>query len=251
MKYIAIIPARYASSRFPGKPLVEIKGLPMVVYVWRNISQSKLLGKVIVATDNEKISEVLNYYDVPYVMTDDKIPTGTDRIYNAYLELNERYEVIINVQGDEPLLMGEDIDLLIRNFDTINYDVATFITKINNIEELINPNNVKVVVGKKQNAIYFSRATVPFLRDFPLENWLQKQTYWRHIGIYAYKYDVLESFVKANQTNLELCEKLEQLRLLEMGYKFQCIPLNKTLIGIDTPNDLNQLQILLNNAQNL
>lgn len=246
MKSVAIIPARYSSSRFPGKPLAEINGLPMVVIVCQNIMQAKRVDKVIVATDDERISSVLDKYNIPFVLTSSQIPTGTDRIYKAYKQMNEEFDIIINVQGDEPLLFGSDLDNLIDNFNTDEFDVATFVSPIRNYEELVNPNNVKVAVGENNRALYFSRSVIPHLRDFEMKEWLDKQTYWKHIGIYAYKANTLEFFVNTQQTKIELSEKLEQLRLLEYGYRFQCIPLNKTLIGVDTPEDLEKIKILFN-----
>ncbi len=246
MKSIAIIPARYSSSRFPGKPLVEINGLPMIVLVWQNIHKSRLINTVIVATDDERIANILDKYQIPFVLTNPQIPTGTDRIYSAYRQINTDFDIIINVQGDEPLLSGSDLDKLIENFDTIEYDVATFISPIDDFEELVNPNNVKVAVGENYRALYFSRSVIPHLRDFGINEWLKKQTYWKHIGIYAYKANVLEFFVNTPQTKIELSEKLEQLRLLEHGYRFQCIPLNKKLIGVDTPEDLEKIKVLFN-----
>lgn len=247
MKSIAIIPARYSSNRFPGKPLAEINGIPMIVLVWRNISTSKFVNRVLVATDDNRIANVLTKFNVPFVMTRQEIPTGTDRIYEAYKNLGEEFEIIINVQGDEPLLLGNDIDNLIECFDTNSFDVATFITQIENEEELTNPNNVKVVLGNNNRAIYFSRSAVPYLRDVELNKWLLHNDFWKHIGIYAYKNEALEFFVRCKQSNLELMEKLEQLRLLEHGFKFQCVPLNKKLVGVDTPDDLEKVKILLNN----
>ncbi len=246
MKSIAIIPARYSSSRFPGKPLAEINGLPMVVLVWENIRKSQLIDNVLVATDDERIAHILNKYHIPFVLTNPQIPTGTDRIFNAYKQIKEEFDIIINVQGDEPLLSGSDLDNLIDNFNVREFDVATFISPIGSLEELINPNNVKVAVGENSRALYFSRSAIPHLRDLEMEEWLRKQTYWKHIGIYAYKAKALEFFVKTAQTKIELSEKLEQLRLLEHGYHFQCIPLNRKLIGVDTPEDLEKIKVLLN-----
>ncbi len=184
-------------------------------------------------------------------MTPKEIPTGTDRIYEAYKRLNEKFEIIVNVQGDEPLLLGSDIDYLLDNFDINTYDVASFVTKINDNEELSNPNNVKVVLGCNNQAIYFSRSAVPYLRDVEFNKWLSYCDFWKHIGIYAYKEQALEFFIKTEQSNLELMEKLEQLRLLEHGFKFQCIQLNKKLIGVDTPEDLEKVKIMLNNHKEL
>ncbi len=237
MKSIAIIPARYDSQRLPQKLLLKLGGIPIICRVWQNISKSKKLNKVIVATDDERISNELELYGIPYVMTSKDLPSGTDRICSALNLINESADIVVNVQGDEPFLEGSHIDLLLDKFNTSDFDVATFITKINDTQSIINPNVVKVVLGERNNALYFSRSSVPYLRDFPIEQWLEHNSYWKHIGIYAYKIDAINTFSKLPVSNLERIEKLEQLRLLEYGYKYQCVTLVHELISIDTIED--------------
>lgn len=244
-KNIAIIPARFQSQRLLGKPILNLGDIPIVVRVWQNISKSDLLDKVIVATDDERISSVLDKYNVPYVMTSPLLPSGTDRIYEALCQIGGDYDVVVNVQGDEPFLLAEDVDKLIAEFDTSKYDVATFVSRIENLEDLKNPNNVKVALSDNFRAVYFSRSPIPFLRDFVMEDWLSNNVYWKHIGIYAYSKTALEAFVKLPQSNLEKIEKLEQLRLLEQGFSFRCVELNKKLIGIDTLEDLELAQKMI------
>ena len=238
MKVIAIIPARYASQRLVGKALIELGSIPIFVRVWQNVSKSKLLSRAIIATDDERIAKVAEEYSVPYIMTSLEHLSGTDRIYEAYTKLDDDYDIIVNVQGDEPFLMAEDLDLLISSFDFANYSVATFVSKINTESDLFNPNCVKVARSKNGNALYFSRSTIPYYRDLEQNQWLNGNDYWKHIGVYAYTLSALKAFVALEQSNLEKVEKLEQLRLLENGYKFQCVELDKELIGIDTAEDL-------------
>jgi len=237
MKRIAIIPARYDSQRLPHKLLLELGGLPIICRVWQNITEAKSIDKAIVATDDARISDELKRYCIPYVMTDKELPSGTDRVFAALESLNESVDIILNVQGDEPFLSGEDIEKLLSEFDNNNFSIATFISKITDYEAISNPNVVKVVVSSGGDALYFSRSSVPYLRDYPREEWLNHTTYWKHIGIYAYTIDALKAFAGLPISNLEKIEKLEQLRLLENGFKFQCVELEKELIGIDTLED--------------
>lgn len=238
MNSIAIIPARYHSQRLPGKPILMLAGIPIVVRVWQNISSSQLISKAVVATDDQRIAETLDKHSVPYILTSPDLPSGTDRIYQALCKIEGDYDVIVNVQGDEPFLTANDIDKLISEFDTKNFDVATFVSKISGYDDLVNPNNVKVAVSNDFRAIYFSRSPIPYLRDNDIKNWTIANNYWKHIGVYAYRKSALKAFVASEQSALEKIEKLEQLRLLEQGYKFQCVQLNKKLIGIDTAEDL-------------
>jgi len=243
-KIIAIIPARYSSTRLVGKPLADINGLPMIIRVWQNVSQSKYINQVIIATDDHRIADVCNQYNCPFVMTDPELNSGTERVYSAFKILDEEQDIIVNIQGDEPLLKENDIDNLLNNFLKTNFDVGTLITKINTSEEIFNPNNVKVVLDKNNCAMYFSRSAIPFIRDSEQEHW-HKEIYWKHIGIYAYRKSALEKFVSLPESNLENYEKLEQLRLLEFGCKFYCVETNAKLISIDTQEDLDLLRNII------
>ena len=234
---IGIIPARYASQRLNAKPLVDIKGLPMIIRVWQNASASKYINKIIIATDDERIADVCVQFNCPFVMTAPKLNSGTERVFSAYKILNKNQDIIVNIQGDEPLLQAKDIDNLLDQFLKTNFDVGTLITKIKTSDEIFNSNNVKVVLDKNNCAMYFSRAAIPFIRDLSQEHW-HKKNYWKHIGVYAYRKNALETFINQPQSDLENYEKLEQLRLLELGYNFYCVETDSNLISVDTQADL-------------
>jgi len=242
---LGVIPARYSSVRLKAKPLVDICGLPMIVRVWQNTSKSKIMGRVVVATDDERIVEVCKQYDIPTVMTDIALPSGTDRVFAAHQKLGNNEEIIVNIQGDEPLITSDDIDKMLENFLQSDSDAGTLITKIKTVEDLLNTATVKVVLDAKNNAMYFSRSPIPCLRDLSQEKWLENATFWKHIGLYAYKIDALERFVKLPLSKYETVEKLEQLRLLEQGAKFLCIETKSNLIGVDTQEDLDKVQKIL------
>lgn len=241
-KAIGFIPARYASTRLPAKPLALIDGIPMVIRVWQNVSKSKLLSKAVIATDDERIAQVCRDFNADYVITDPELPSGTDRIFQAYCRLGEQADIVLNIQGDEPLINADDIDKLICKFCCSKFDVGTLIKKIDKIDDLDDPSIVKVVLGDDNTAIYFSRSVIPFFRDENKSVWLAKRDYWKHIGIYAYKSGALKMFVSLAQSDLELTEKLEQLRLLEKGFKFLCVETPNEFISIDTPEDLERIE---------
>ena len=235
---IAIIPARYGSTRLNAKPLIEINGKSILRRVWEATSDSKLVERVIVATDDDRIKEHCKSFNAECVITSQNINSGTDRIYEVLKMLNLKYDITLNIQGDEPLLKGSLVDMLIEKFINSNSDVGTIIKKITNVEDIENKNIVKVILDKNNNAIYFSRSPIPFVRDIDKEDWLNHNTFYKHIGIYAYKNKSLIQFVKLPQSKLELAEKLEQLRLLEDGAKYFCLETNDELIGVDTKEDL-------------
>jgi 3-deoxy-manno-octulosonate cytidylyltransferase (CMP-KDO synthetase) len=245
---IGIIPSRYASQRLNAKSLADINGLPMVICVWKNVSQSNYIDKVIIATDDKRIANVCEKFDCPFVMTDSKLNSGTERVFEAYKVVNANQNIIVNIQGDEPLLQASDIDKLLEQFVKTNFDVGTLITKINKSEEIFNPNNVKVVLDKNNCAMYFSRSAIPYIRDLSQEQW-HNNNYWKHIGIYAYRKQALERFVSlthsTSQCDLENYEKLEQLRLLELGYKFYCVETDTKLISVDTQEDLDIVRSII------
>ena len=247
---IGIIPARYSSVRLKAKPLVDICGLPMIIRVWQNTSKSKIMKNVIVATDDERIVNICKQYNVPAIMTEPALPSGTDRVFAAYKEFcNNKFsnngEIVVNIQGDEPLITSEDIDIMLEKFLQSDSDVGTLITKIETAEDLLNSATVKVVLDAKNNAMYFSRSPIPCLRDIPKEKWLENSTFWKHIGVYAYKINILEKFVKLPLSNYESLEKLEQLRLLEQEAKFLCVETKSNLIGVDTQEDLDKVRKIL------
>lgn len=247
MKFIAIIPARYESTRFPGKPLALINNKPMIQWVYENCSQA--LDQVFVATDDNRIISAVKAFGGIPVKTLSSHQSGTDRCAEAARIVSKEidFDVVINVQGDEPFIRANQIELLKSCFEN-DTDIATLIKKIDSPEELFNPNRPKVVIDNKKNALYFSRSPIPFVRDAEENLWLDRSVFWAHIGMYAYKADVLQKITKLNNGQLELTESLEQLRWLENGFQIKTAETFYQSIGIDTPDDLkNALQLLRNN----
>jgi len=239
---IIIIPARYESSRFPGKPLALINNKPMVIHVYERAIHSKLAQKCIIATDDERIFDCAKKFNANVIMTSKHHKSGTDRVYEVAEKFN--YDIIINLQGDEPLINPDLIDSTIETLENDKQaDIATPITPINNKEDIENPNIVKVVFNKNNYALYFSRSKIPFVR----EEHYNKVTYYKHIGLYGYRKRALERFVNLEESNLEKLEKLEQLRALENNIKIKIFITNYNSIGVDTPSDLKKIIELLNN----
>ena len=232
MTILCVIPARYASTRLPGKPLKDIAGKPMICRVYDRASQAKTLSGVVVATDDERILRAVEDHGGRAMMTAKDHPTGTDRL----AEVAEAYpdvDLIINVQGDEPLIEPSLIDELGRAFDgDAELQMATVMTPMEDEAEQKNPNNVKVVTDKNGCALYFSRSLLPYPRNDA------GTPVYKHIGIYAYRRDFLLAYAKMAPTPLERTESLEQLRALENGYKIKCIRTNARFVGVDTPEDL-------------
>jgi len=237
MKFIAIIPARYQSTRFPGKPLALINNKPMIQWVYENVVKS--VDEVWVATDDERILKAVEKFGGNAIETLSTHQSGTDRCAEAARKIgkNNNFDVIINVQGDEPFIQARQIELLKSCFST-DAEIATLIKRIESTEELFNPNRPKVVTDNQQNALYFSRSPIPFVRGAENENWVAMQPFWAHIGMYAYKKEVLQQISKLNQGMLEQAESLEQLRWLENGFKIKTAVTEHQSIGIDTPEDL-------------
>jgi 3-deoxy-manno-octulosonate cytidylyltransferase (CMP-KDO synthetase) len=235
---IAIIPARYGSSRLEGKPLIKILGKPLIQWVWEAAAHSTMLRDIIIATDDDRIMEECFMFGASCIMTPDVLPSGSDRVFWAYKELKEFADLIINIQGDEPLITPELIDSLIKSMLDTNAEVGTFIKKIKTYEELQDPAVVKVALSNKNQAMYFSRSPIPFVRGVPTEQWLQSRTFWKHIGIYAYQPHTLWKYVHFQSTDLEETEKLEQLRLLQNEIPINCFETNIDLIGVDTKEDV-------------
>ncbi|MEN9370511.1 MAG: hypothetical protein RI952_1376 [Bacteroidota bacterium] len=238
MKIAAIIPARYASTRFPGKPLADIAGKTMIQRVYEQCKQINELAYVIVATDDERIYQNVIQFGGQACMTSSQHLTGTDRIWEVVEKLNLAVDVIINVQGDEPFIQPSQIQNIIDCFQDPNAAIATLVKPIQQNEVLFNVNAPKVVLDDAHFALYFSRQAIPFLRNEPTENWLNKHTYYQHIGIYGFRKDVLQKLVKLAPSKLEQAESLEQLRWLAAGYKIKTATTHETTIAIDTPEDL-------------
>lgn len=240
IKSIIVIPARFASTRFPGKPLVNLRNKPIIQHVYDAV---KGLGlPVIIATDNEIIEKSVKAFGANCMLTSPDHQSGSDRIAEVIKELD--YDLIINVQGDEPFIQIEPLRELIQAFNDKSVDVASLMHKLTSPEEINNPNNVKVVCSKNNYALYFSRSPIPFNRDGN-----EEVTYFKHIGVYAYRKQALLDFVKLPMGKLEKIEKLEQLRFLENEYRIKMIETNYRGIGIDTPEDLVKAEILISNEQ--
>ncbi len=237
MKILGVIPARYASTRFPAKPLVDIDGQTMIERVYRQAKKSKSLSNVVVATDNSKILTHVKSFGGEAVITAESHPSGTDRVFEALTLQSEKYDYVINIQGDEPFIAPEQIDLLASMLDG-QTALATLIKKIDDPEQLVNPNVVKAIRNQHNEAIYFSRSPVPHIRNKNQTEWLQYHTFYKHIGMYAYRADALEKITKLPTSSLEQAESLEQLRWIENGFKIKVAETHLETIGIDTPEDL-------------
>ncbi|HIY50237.1 MAG TPA: 3-deoxy-manno-octulosonate cytidylyltransferase [Candidatus Barnesiella excrementavium] len=246
MKFIGIIPARYASTRFPGKPLADMKGKYMIQRVYEQAC--KVLDRVCVATDDERIFNAVQSFGGQVVMTSDRHRSGTDRCFEAYTNLGGGEEVVINIQGDEPFIKPEQIESLIACFDSPQTQIATLVRPFEateGYEALANPNSPKVVMNERHEALYFSRSIIPYLRGVEPEQWLSQHVYYKHIGMYGYRADVLGEITRLPQSSLELAESLEQLRWLQNGYTVKVGITTQETIGIDTPADLQKAISLL------
>lgn len=245
LRYVAIIPARYASTRFPGKPLVDIGGKTMIQRVYEQVKSA--VENVYVATDDERIYDAVIAFGGDVIMTSDQHRSGTDRCYEAFTKLDEWFDVVINVQGDEPFIQPKQIEALINCFDDEETQIATLVKKIgvNDSDVLFNPNSPKVVTDNKSNALYFSRSPIPYKRGTDESKWLTEHEYYKHIGIYAYRSEVLAEIVKMQPSKLEIAESLEQLRWLENGLRVKVGYSDVESQGIDTPEDLEKIASLL------
>lgn len=241
MEVLGIIPARYASTRFPGKPLTDINGKSMIQRVYEQ-AKSADLAEVLVATDDQRIFDHVQSFGGKAVMTASHHQSGTDRCFEAYQQYNQPFEYIINIQGDEPFIKPEQISLVAKCFQNPQTQLATLIKKIESPEELFNVNSPKVVINKMGEALYFSRQPIPYCRNVPNDIWHRQHTYYKHIGIYGYRTDILEQITQLPPSGLELAESLEQLRWLENGFKIATALTEFETIGIDTPEDLERVR---------
>ena len=246
LKFIVVIPARYASTRFPVKPLALLGGKPVIQRVYEQVSG--VVENVVVATDDERIYSAVESFGGRVVMTSTNHKSGTDRCWEAYQKQGEEYDVVINVQGDEPFIAHSQLRAIMACFEDETTDIATLVkpfAKEDGIEALENPNSPKVVLDKQSRAIYFSRSVIPYLRGVEREQWLEKHTYYKHIGMYAFRTEVLKQVTSLEQSPLELAESLEQLRWLENGYKIGVGISDVETVGIDTPEDLQKAEEFL------
>ena len=241
MKVVGIIPARYASTRFPGKPLALIKGKPMIQRVYEQALKSKL-DAVVIATDDVRIADAVMDFGGQYVMTSPNHRSGTDRCCEALDLLKTKYDAVVNIQGDEPFIDPKQIDLLVDLIVRDDTPLASLAKRIDDEDELFSPNAVKVVVNQEGNAMYFSRSPIPFMRNVDRDEWLAKGRFYKHIGIYAYKADVLHQVAHMEPSALEQAESLEQLRWLENGLAIRMALSDAENISIDTPDDLHRAE---------
>lgn len=240
MNVIGIIPARFASTRFPGKPLIDIMGKPMIQHVYEQ--SEKAFQNVYVATDDEQIEQKVIRFGGKVVMTSTEHQSGTDRLAEALEKIEsiekKQYDIVVNIQGDEPFISPDQLSLLLHAFNDPQAQIATLIRKARFHEEILNPNIPKVVLDTNKRAIYFSRSPIPYLRNCEESEWVKKFDYFLHIGLYAYKSDVLRKITKLPQSLLEKAESLEQLRWLENNYVIKTMLTDKENIAVDTPDDL-------------
>ncbi|MDR2138281.1 MAG: 3-deoxy-manno-octulosonate cytidylyltransferase [Tannerella sp.] len=240
MKFLGIIPARYGSTRFPGKPLADMKGKPLIQRVYERVRQS--VDELCIATDDERVAKAAEAFGARAVMTSDRHRSGTDRCYEACCKTGIACDAVINIQGDEPFIHPEQIELLKSCFEKPGVQIATLVKPLDpdgDFEQtLFNPNLPKVVLNSRLEALYFSRSVIPYLRGKAYTDWLKAHTFYRHIGLYAYRTRVLGEIVALPPSPLELAESLEQLRWLENGYTIQTAVTHRETVGIDTPDDL-------------
>lgn len=249
MKFIGIIPARYASARFPGKPLADMAGKPMIQRVYEKVKD--VLDTVCVATDDVRIEESVKAFGGNVVMTSESHRSGTDRCFEAYSKVGEGFDIVINIQGDEPFIHPEQVETIKGCFSDGNTEIATLVKPFKADDDfestLFNPNSPKVVVNKRGEAMYFSRSIIPYIRGKKYTDWLPNHVFYKHIGMYAYRVDILREITQLPQSTLELAESLEQLRWLENGYRIKVGITEQETIGIDTPEDMQKaLEFLAN-----
>ncbi len=243
MKTVAIIPARYASTRFPGKPLAMLGGVTVIERVYGKVREA--VSDVFVATDDERIFAAVEAFGGRAIMTSTEHRSGTDRCYEAYTKCGVVADVVVNVQGDEPFIAREQIEAIIECFDNLSIDIATLVKPFSSVDDfamLENPNSPKVVVSRDNRALYFSRSVIPYLRGAERAEWLKEHTYYKHIGMYAFRSETLRKVTALEPSPLEKAESLEQLRWLENGFQIGVGISHIETIGIDTPEDLERAE---------
>jgi 3-deoxy-manno-octulosonate cytidylyltransferase (CMP-KDO synthetase) len=244
LQFVGIIPARYASTRFPGKPLATLAGKPVIEHVYRRVVEA--LGSAYVATDDDRIAQAVERFGGQAVMTRADHKSGTDRIAEALEKTGREVDVVVNVQGDEPFITTWQIETLCHCFDDEQTQIATLGKPFESMEAVENPNSPKIVTDLKGFALYFSRSVIPYIRGFEQTDWLSHFPYLKHLGIYAYRTEVLREITQLPQSPLEKAESLEQLRWLQAGYRIKVGITNEETVGIDTPEDLVRAERFLN-----
>jgi len=242
---LGIIPARYGSSRFPGKPLIDILGKSMIQRVYEQAKKSSMLTDVVVATDDERIYKHVEAFGGKVVYTKEDHPSGTDRCFEALQKTEGSFDYVINIQGDEPFIDPTQIDLLCKVCDG-STELATLMIPVDSHEVLFDMGEVKITLNSNMEALYFSRMVIPYIKGKPQEEWHKHHNYFRHVGMYAYRKDVLEQVTKLKPSSLEIAESLEQLRWLENGFKVKCAITNFDSHCIDTPEDIEKVIRLMN-----
>jgi 3-deoxy-manno-octulosonate cytidylyltransferase (CMP-KDO synthetase) len=242
MKKIIVIPARYASTRLPGKPLIDMGGKPLLQWVYEGACRSRLADSVIIATDDERIQKASLAFGAEAIMTDPALPSGTDRVFAAIQ--GKEGDIVMNLQGDEPFIAASILDQLFATMEDGVAEMATLCCPTVDDREYLDPNTVKVVVDHSGFALYFSRSPIPFLRT-PDSTLRTPNLSYKHIGIYAFTRQFLQQFVSMPKSRLEEAESLEQLRVLESGYRIKVIVTEYSGFGIDTPEDLERARQIL------
>ncbi|RYE24562.1 MAG: 3-deoxy-manno-octulosonate cytidylyltransferase [Sphingobacteriales bacterium] len=242
---LGIIPARYASTRFPGKPLIDIQGKSMIQRVYEQAAKSKALSRVVVATDDDRIKKHVEAFGGEVVMTREDHPSGTDRCWDALQQAGGEYKYVLNIQGDEPFIDPQQIDSLALMLDG-QIELATQMIPVDSHDILFDMGEVKIVLNENDEALYFSRMVIPFIQGIDQSEWHKHHNYYRHVGMYAYRTDVLEQITKLSVSSLEKAESLEQLRWLEKGYKIKCVVTTFDSHCIDTLEDIEKVLKLMN-----
>lgn len=245
MKILGIIPARYASTRFPGKPLIDIKGKSMIERVYEQASLASKLDKVIIASDDLRIADHVKLFGAECIMTKENHPSGTDRCFEALQKVAGDFDYVINIQGDEPFINPEQINQLAAACDG-NTELATQMIPVDNYEILFDRGEVKIVMNHRKEALYFSRMVIPFIKGVPETEWHKHHPYFRHVGMYAYRKDILAAITRLQPSSLENAESLEQLRWLENGFSIKLVQTQFDSHCIDTPEDVEKVLKLMN-----
>ena len=239
----AVIPARLASTRLPCKVLADIHGRPLLWHVWNQVIQARGLSEVLVATDSSEVASAVENWGGLVRMTSPECRSGTERIVSIID--NIQGDLILNIQGDEPLIDPRLLEKMVALWKQKGGDLITPVYPIRDQVTLFNPNIVKVVRAHAGNALYFSRSPLPYVRDCPIEHWLDQQTYWGHVGVYGYRREILMDYASLPESDLEVAERLEQLRFLDAGYRIQTLETDYHPIAVDTPADLDNVRNLL------
>lgn len=242
-KFTAIIPARLGSTRLSRKVLADIHGRPLIWHVWNRVQQAQRIDAVYVATDSEEVKDTVDGWGGQVLLTSPDCRSGTERLAACLDRVDADH--IINVQGDEPLVDPAMLDALVARWEEAPADLITPVFRIHTLEELLNPNIVKVARASTGEALYFSRSPIPFVRDLPQEEWLTQHTFWGHIGVYGYRRDVLAAYPKLPVSPLEKAESLEQLRFLDAGYRFQTVETDYRPVAVDVAADLEHVRRLV------